>query len=44
MLTKQEPMSWRLLQNNEKRILVQLITNLLSINEEYIRKKRQKNR
>ena len=37
MLTKQEPMSWSLLQNNEKRILIQLITNLLSINEEEIR-------
>ena len=34
MLTKQEPMSWSLLQNSEKRILIQLITNLLSINEE----------
>ena len=32
MLTKQEPMSWSL--NNEKSILIQLITNLLSINEE----------
>ena len=37
MLTKQEPMSWSLVQNNEKRILIQLSTNLLSINEEYIR-------
>ena len=37
MLTQQEPMSWSLLQNNEKRILIQLITNLLSINEEQIR-------
>ena len=34
MLTKQEPMSWSLLQNNEKIILIQLITILLSINEE----------
>ena len=34
MLTKQEQMSWSLLQNNEKGILIQLITNLLSINEE----------
>ena len=31
MLTKQEPMSWSQLQNNEKRILIQLVTNLLSI-------------
>ena len=37
MLTKQEPMSWSLLQNNEKIILLQLITILLSINEEQIR-------
>ena len=34
MLTRQEPMSRSLLQNNEKRIVIQLITNLLSINEE----------
>ena len=38
MLTKQEPMSWSLLQNNEKSILIQLITNLLSIKERKERK------
>ena len=38
MLTKQEPMSWSLLQNNEKSILIQLITNLLSIKEKKERK------